>query len=99
MAYLTLIRIPGNSEELLADDTMPTNVERHGPKHGLIVNARAATDDGILVVNLWESKEGSEAMAKEPDIQEMRERQRSGIVPDQVRFEHFDVGDDYRVFR
>ena len=97
MAYLTLIRLPGNSEELLAGDTMPKNVESHGPKHGLILNARAATDDGILVVNLWESKEGSEAMAKEPDIQEMRER--SGIPPDQVRFEHFDVGDDYRVFR
>ena len=96
MAYLTLIRISGNSEELLADDTMAKNVERHGPKHGLIVNARAATDDGILVVNLWESKEGSEAMAQEPDIQEGRER--SGVAPDQVRFEHFDVGDNYQVF-
>ena len=97
MAYLTLIRIPGNSDELLADDTMPRNVERHGPKHGLLVNARAATDEGILVVNLWESKEGSEAMANEPDIQEMRARQVDSL-PDQVRFEHFDVGDDYRLF-
>ncbi len=97
MAYLTLIRIPGNSDELLADDTMPRNIERLGPKHGLIANVRAATEDGILVVNLWESKEGSEAMANEPDIQEMRQRQRSDVPADQVRFEHFDVGDDYRI--
>ena len=94
MAYLTLIRIPGNSDELLADDTMPRNVERLGPKHGLIANVRAATDDGILVVNLWESKEGSEAMAQEPDVQRMRESQ-----PGEVRFEHFDVGDDYRIIK
>ena len=98
MAYLTFIRIPGNSDELLADDTMPRNIESLGPKHGLIANVRAATEGGILVVNLWESKEGSEAMANEPDIQEARQKQMASL-PGEVRFEHFDVGDDYRILR
>ncbi len=96
MAYLTLIRIPGDTDELLADDQMRSNVERFGPEHGLIFNARCATDDGMLVVNLWQSKEGSEAMAQQPEVQEARAQ--SGVSPDQVRFEHYEVGDNYRVF-
>jgi hypothetical protein len=94
LAYLSLIRIPGDSDELLADDTMPSNMERLGPKHGLIANARCATDEGILVMNLWQSKEGSEDMAREADVQ--RGREQSDVPMDEVRFEHYEVG-DYRV--
>jgi hypothetical protein len=40
------------------------------PKHGGLGTIVARTDDGIIVVNLWESEEGRHAMAEEPQIQE-----------------------------
>ncbi len=91
MAYLTLVRVPGDAEELLEGPyrTMASNMANLGPKHGLISHVAAKTDDGVLVVNLWESKEGSEAMAKAPEIQQSREQ--SDVPQEAVRFEHYEV--------
>ena len=37
-----------------------------GRDHGLLVHAAAATDDGLVMVNVWPSPEGSEAAARDP---------------------------------
>jgi hypothetical protein len=34
--------------------------------HGLILHAGARADDGMLIVNLWPSKDGSESAAADP---------------------------------
>jgi hypothetical protein len=91
MAYVSLIRVPGDADELLesAYPEMASRMSRLGPKHGLISHVAAKTDEGMLVINLWESKEGSEAMFRDPEIQQAR--QESPVDPEQVRFEHYDV--------
>jgi hypothetical protein len=91
MAYLSMIRIPGDADELLESvyPGMNERMSRLAPKHGIISHVAAKTDEGLLVINLWESKEGSEAVAREPEIQQAR--QESPVDQEQVRFEHYDV--------
>ena len=60
-----------------------------GRDHGLIVHAAAKTDSGFLVVNLWPSKENSEAAARDPRRSEVI--QRADISPDQIDREHHRV--------
>jgi len=95
VAYLTLIRIPGDADELFETQykTMSSVMSRVGPENGQISHVAAKTDEGLLIVNLWESKEGSEAASQHPDVQQAQQEasQESGISRDQLRFEHYDV--------
>ena len=96
MAYLTITRITGDPDRLLAgyrrsSDTMSAV----GRDHGLILHSAAKTEEGLLIVNLWPSKEGSEAAGVT----------RAGSVwsgstassPDRIRPEHHEVA-DYVIF-
>ena len=72
MAVVSMMRISGNPDELAAkarEHLRPVGMEL-APKHGGLGNIVARTDDGILVVNIWESEEGRHAMAEEPRVQE-----------------------------
>jgi len=60
-----------------------------GRDHSLILHAAAATDDGLLIVNLWPSKQGSEAAARDP--RRLGTIQQNGLDPMQMRREHHDV--------
>jgi hypothetical protein len=67
MAYLTIARVTGDPEELLDDYRRSSDVmDQVGHDHRLIVHAGTPTGDGFLVVNLWPSKDGSEAAAADP---------------------------------
>jgi quercetin dioxygenase-like cupin family protein len=91
-AYLTIARFSGHPDRLLDDYRSYSDVMAGvGRDHGLILHAGAKTDDGFLVVNLWPSKEGSEAAARDPRRQEVIER--AEIEPEQMRREHHDVVD------
>ena len=72
MAVVSMMRIPGDPAKLkaAARDNLSGVTERLGQKHGLISSVIAKTDDGLLVINLWEHEEGRHAMAEEPEIQE-----------------------------
>ena len=54
-----------------------------GRDHGLMLNAGAKAEDGFLIVNLWPSKEGSEAAARDP--RRLGVLERTEIRPDQIR--------------
>jgi hypothetical protein len=73
MAVVSMMRIQGNPDELagkMKEHLTPT-AERLAEKHGGLVNIVARDgDNGILIVNLWETDEGRHAMAEEPEIQE-----------------------------
>ena len=73
MPVVSMMRIAGDPEDLLArmaEHIGPVS-DRLAEKHGGLLNVVARDgDDGILVVNLWESEEGRQAMAREPEIQE-----------------------------
>lgn len=91
-AYLTLARFSGDADRLLADYRRYSSVMSGvGRDQGLILHAGAKTDDGFLVVNLWPSKDGSEAAARDPRRLDVVER--AGIEPEQIRREHHDVVD------
>jgi hypothetical protein len=67
MAYLTIARIAGEPAELvehyLGYEPVMTQV---GRDHGLLVHAVATTPEGLMQVNLWPSRDGSEAAADDP---------------------------------
>jgi hypothetical protein len=72
MAVVSMMRVKGDTDQLVtgmqhfAGDDMRDLARKHGAL-GRIV---ARTDDGILVINLWERDEGRHAMAEEPAVHE-----------------------------
>jgi hypothetical protein len=73
MAVVSMMRIPGDPDQLLAamDEHLEPLVEQLGEKHGGLANIVARDgDEGLLVINLWESEEGRHAMAAEPELRE-----------------------------
>jgi hypothetical protein len=88
MAVVSMMRIPGNADELAGKvgelDAIGAKLAR---KHGALASVVAKTDDGILVVNLWEHEEGRHAMAEEPEVREAV--QRAGFP--EPAFEGFEV--------
>jgi hypothetical protein len=97
MPYLTLARIAGDPERLLAAyrRTSPF-MDGVGRDHGLILHAGARTPDGLLLVNLWPSADGSRAAAADP--RRLAALADAGIAPDQQRKEHHEV-ERYVLFR
>jgi len=90
MAYLTITRISGEPDELLegyrrSSDVMPAV----GRDHGLILHAAAKTAEGLMVVNLWPSKHGSESAAADPRRQ--GEVKRNGLDPSRFSSEHHEL--------
>jgi hypothetical protein len=96
MAYLTITRILGDPDGLLAGYRRSSQTMASvGRDHGLILHSAAKIGEGLLIVNLWPSKEGSEAAARDP--------RRLGVIrdaalsADQIRPEHHEV-EDYVIF-
>lgn len=90
MAYLTIARFRAESSLLLETYRRTAAVmDEVGRDHGLILHAGAQTEDGLLVVNVWPSQDGSEAAAADPRRQAaLRE---AGGVADRVTKEHYSL--------
>jgi hypothetical protein len=90
MAYLTIARFSGDPDELLHGYRQSAETMAEvGRDHGLILHTAAKTDEGLLVVNLWPSKDGSEAAARDP--RRLTVLEQSGLRPDQIQGEHYEV--------
>jgi len=90
MTYLTLANISGDPARLL--DGYRRNcavMDEVGYHHGLILHAGARTPDGLLIVNLWPSKDHSEAAAADP--RRLAALRQEGVSPGQQHKEHHDV--------
>ena len=85
--YLTLNHIGGDPNELLTGYRRTSErMDEVGRDHGLLVHAAARTEEGLLIVNLWPSREGSESAAHDPRrLQTMRDHD---ITPELMRREH-----------
>lgn len=88
--YLTINRISGEPERLLegyrrSSETMAGV----GRDHGLIVHAAAATDTGLLIVNLWPSRDESEAAAADP--RRLETVRSHDLGPERMHAEHHDL--------
>ena len=71
MAVLSVMSIQGNPDELLArmEATLDPVAARKAPQYGGISSTVVRTDDGIKILNLWETEEGRHRMADDPDVQ------------------------------
>jgi hypothetical protein len=72
MPVVSMMRMQGDSDELLTKmrEHVTPIAQRLAPKHGGLLNIVAKTDDGVMVINLWEHEEGRHAMAEEPEIRQ-----------------------------
>jgi quinol monooxygenase YgiN len=89
---LTIMEHKGDPDALLATikETIDPVARVKAPDYGGIAHAVARTEDGLLIVNVWESEEGSEAMRQHPEVQAAIERMASaGVSPPQVR--HYEL--------
>jgi len=90
MAYLTIARISGDPDHLLADYRGASAVmDQVGRDHGLILHAGAKTSDGLLLVNLWPSRHGSDAAASDP--RRLAVLEQAALTSDQLHREHHEV--------
>jgi hypothetical protein len=69
---LSMMKIPGNAGELAAKarETIQPVAEQKAQQYGGISSTIVKTDDGIMIVNLWENEEGRQKMADDPEIQQ-----------------------------
>ena len=91
MPYLTVVRMQGDPDELLRvkRERFDPVALRVGSQNGLILHVCARTDEGLLALNLWESREGSEATSADPALQGANDASGADAVP--LAYEHYDV--------
>jgi mannose-6-phosphate isomerase-like protein (cupin superfamily) len=88
--YLTITRIAGDPDELAdAYRRLSNTMSGVGRDHGLIVHAAARSEGGLLIVNLWPSRDESEAAARDP--RRLGVIERVGIAGDQIRPVHHET--------
>jgi hypothetical protein len=97
MAYLTVHHLPGDPGELRArkQQRFDPVVGPLARRHGAILSLTADAEDGLLVVNLWDSPSGAAALREEPDALRAQQEAR---LPLPSRFEHYErvQVDDFR---
>jgi hypothetical protein len=96
MGYLTVHHLPGNPQELAERKRTHFDpvIRPLARTHGAILSATAATDNGLLIVNLWRAADGAAALQAEPDAVRARE---AAQLPAPDRFDRYDVEiDDFR---
>ncbi len=94
---LTVMRASGDPDELFAAkrENIDPVMERRAGEFGNIFHIAARTPEGIMVINLWESAEGSEQAAQDPDIQAAREAMaQTGAAKGPPEVEHYEVEDN-----
>jgi hypothetical protein len=91
-AYLTIARLLGEPHAMLAGlRRRSAAMTAVGRDHGLLVHAAARTGEGLLVVNLWPDRAGSEAASR--DARRLEAVRAEGLTPERMRHEHFTVED------
>ena len=96
MGYLTITRITGDPGELLGGYRRSSETMNEvGRDHGLILHAAARAQEGLVIVNLWPSMDGSEAAAR--DHRRLGVIAEQGLEPAQIRPAHYEV-ENYVIF-
>ena len=97
MAFLTIHHLPGDAATLQArkQDKFDPVIRPLARKHGAILSLTAATDDGLLVINLWETPDGAAKLREEPDA--LRAQQQAQLPPPSQFNSYHDVQlDEFR---
>ena len=69
---VSIMEFAGDPDELVArmQDTINPVAERKAPEYGGVSSTICRTDNGIMVINMWDSKEGRHRMADDPEVRE-----------------------------
>ena len=67
MAILTRFEVHGDADEILAtqEEKILPEARRLAAQNGGVFQVVARTDDGVLMVNLWENEEGMRRVAEQ----------------------------------
>jgi hypothetical protein len=88
--YMTVMRISGDPDELAARYAESAETMAGvGRDHDLILHAAAKTDDGLMVVNVWPSKEESEAASR--DQRRIAEVTRHDLASRRISRDHYEL--------
>ena len=87
MGFLTIARIDGDPDVLIEGYRgTAALMDGVGHDHGLVLHAAARTPEGLLILNLWPSEEGSLSAAADPRRHSALARH--GVSPGSQRREH-----------
>lgn len=88
MAILTMFEVHGDPDEIVAkqEEAIRPRAMELATETGGISNVVVKTDDGVMIVNLWESEEGMQRFASE-----IRPLAVEAGIGDQVNYRKFDV--------
>ena len=89
MAYLTIHRLAGDPDDLLArkKEYLDPVTSRLAPSYGGIFSVTAQSADGLVIVNLWDSADAPTRFSRAPEV--VRAEQASGL-PAPHSFERYD---------
>ncbi|MBA2241206.1 MAG: hypothetical protein H0W09_08225 [Solirubrobacterales bacterium] len=67
MAILTMFEVHGDPDEIVAkqDEAIMPRAMELAPQTGGISNTIVKTEDGVMIVNLWEDEEGMRKFSEE----------------------------------
>jgi len=89
MAVVSIMELTGDAEELFRkmEGTRELS-ERKAREYGGIASIIARTDDGAMIINLWETEEGRHKMADDPEMRAQMEK--TGFKPNFKAYEVLD---------
>ncbi len=88
MAILTMFEVHGDTDQLVArmNELFDADTDKLAAEHGGISNTVVCTEEGVMVVNRWESEEGMEAFAAV-----MRPKVEAGQIGEQTGWRKFEI--------
>ena len=92
---LTIMRLKGDPDELLQtkQEKLDPVARPKAREYGAISQAVAKTSDGLLMVNLWESEEGSEAMRQDAELDQALRESMLDVADGPPNVEHYELVD------
>ena len=90
---LTIMRLKGDPEELLQTKQQKLDpvAQPKAREYGGISQAVAKTSHGLLMVNLWESEEGSDAMRQDSELDQMLRESMMQVADGPPEVEHYEL--------
>jgi len=90
---LTIMRLKGNPDELLQtkQEKLDPIARDKAREYGAISQAVAKTSDGLMMVNLWESEQGSDSMRADPEIDGAIRDSMMAVAEGPPEVEHYEL--------
>lgn len=85
----TIHKLSGDPDDLAArkEAAFDPVVNGLAPEHGAIFTVTARAPDGLIVMNLWDSRSGAESFTRQPEVQAA---QKASGLPMPSSFERYD---------